>query len=123
MKTGLTNSSFPMVVAPRYIPGKPIGRQGGGWAQDTTRVGDASRITPPVTPPGTRAGHDISVEVTLDAGVPINFLRSVTHDVDIERPTPHSARLHLKNKAEIPNRDLVLLWGISGPSERGPARI
>jgi Ca-activated chloride channel family protein len=60
---------FPMVVGPRYIPGAPIGKQGGGWAPDTTRVPDASRITPPVTPPGTRAGHDISIEVKLDAGV------------------------------------------------------
>jgi Ca-activated chloride channel homolog len=38
----------------------------------------------------------------------------VTHDVDIERRTPHSARLHLKNKAEIPNRDLVLRYDVSG---------
>ncbi len=50
---------FPMVVAPRYLP---------------TRVPDASRISPPVTPEGTRAGHDISVEVSVDAGVPIEAL-------------------------------------------------
>jgi Ca-activated chloride channel family protein len=50
---------FPMVVAPRYIPGQ---------------VQDASRIAPPVTPEGTRAGHDISVEVDVDAGVPIERL-------------------------------------------------
>ena len=56
---------FPMVVGPRYIPGTPTGKQGGGWAPDTNRVPDASRITPPVTPEGTRAGHDISLEVTL----------------------------------------------------------
>ncbi len=105
---------FPMVVAPRYIPGKPVGKQGGGWAPDTDRVGDASRITPRVTPPGTRAGHDISVQVSLDAGVPINFLRSMTHDVDIERPTPHTALLRLKDKSEIPNRDFVLQYDVSG---------
>ena len=46
--------------------------------------------------------------------MPINFLRSVTHDIDIERPTPRTARLHLKDKAEIPNRDLVLLYDVSG---------
>jgi Ca-activated chloride channel family protein len=105
---------FPMVVAPRYIPGQPVGKQGGGWAPDTDRVGDASRITPRVTPPGTRAGHDISVQVILDAGVPINFLRSMTHDIDIERPTPHTALLHLKDKSEIPNKDFVLQYDVSG---------
>jgi hypothetical protein len=40
-------------------------------------------INPPVTPKGTRAGH--SLEVSLDAGVPLNFLRSLTHDVDIQK--------------------------------------
>src|SRR4051812_23834459 len=90
---------FPMVVAPRYIP---------------ANVGDASRIEPPVTPPGTRAGHDIAVEVTLDAGVPIDFLRSLTHDVDITRPAPNTARLNLKDKAELPNRDFVLQYDVSG---------
>src|SRR5262249_54891898 len=78
---------FPMVVGPRYIPGNPAGKQGGGWAPDTDRVPDASRITPPVAQEGTRAGHDISLEVALDAGVPIDGLKSVLHDVDLERPT------------------------------------
>jgi Ca-activated chloride channel family protein len=41
---------FPMVVGPRYIPGsaKPDAPTGTGWSPDTTRVPDASRITPPV---------------------------------------------------------------------------
>ena len=41
---------FPMVVAPRYIPGQPIGKQAGGWAPDTDKVPDASKITPPSRP-------------------------------------------------------------------------
>ncbi len=113
-EAGAYEFMFPMVVAPRYIPGRPIGKDGGGWAPDTTRVGDASHITPQVAPPGTRAGHDISVEVSLDAGVPINFLRSLTHDVDIQRPTPTTALLHLKNQGEIPNKDFVLQYDVSG---------
>src|ERR1051325_2983382 len=67
---GAYEFSFPMVVGPRYIPGSATGQQqGGGTAPDTDRVPDASRITPPITPQGTRAGHDISLEVSLDAGV------------------------------------------------------
>ena len=68
--------SFPMVVGPRYIPGNATGQSGGGWAPDTDQVPDASRITPPVTPEGTRAGHDISIAVSIDAGVPIQGLAS-----------------------------------------------
>ena len=38
---------FPMVVGPRYVPGSPTAEsQGNGFAPDTDRVPDASRITP-----------------------------------------------------------------------------
>src|SRR5690606_22892507 len=45
---------FPLVVAPRYIPGAPLdGPQvGDGTALDTDAVPDASRISPPVLLPG-----------------------------------------------------------------------
>src|SRR5262245_29886571 len=49
---------FPMVVGPRYIPGEATGKQGGGFANDTTQVPDASRITPKPVPPGSRTGTD-----------------------------------------------------------------
>nr|MBA3766369.1 VWA domain-containing protein [Acidobacteriota bacterium] len=75
---------------------------------------DASRITPPVTPQGTRAGHDISLEVTLDAGVPIDDLRSRTHEIDVVKANDHSARVRLKNMSEIPNKDFVLRYDVAG---------
>jgi Ca-activated chloride channel homolog len=105
---------FPMVVGPRYIPGQPTGRQGGGWAPDTDRVPDASRITPQVAKPGTRAGHDISVEVTLDAGVPIDALRATTHEVDVERPGTSRAAVRLRDKVVIPNKDFILRYDVAG---------
>ena len=105
---------FPMVVGPRYIPGGVIGKQGGGWAPDTDRVPDASRITPVVAPQGKRAGHDISIEVALDAGVPIDALKSTSHEIDLEQPSKHSAVVLLKNKAEIPNKDFILKYDVAG---------
>lgn len=105
---------FPMVVGPRYIPGEPVGKQSGGWAPDTDRVPDASRITPQVAPKGTRAGHDISIEVALDAGVPIDGLKTTLHEVEIERPSDSNAVVRLKNKTEIPNRDFILRYDVSG---------
>lgn len=105
---------FPMVVGPRYIPGQPVGRTGGGWAPDTTRVPDASRITPPVTPPGTRAGHDISIEVALDAGVPIDGLTSKTHEILLERTASNRALVRLKNQAVLPNKDFILTYEVAG---------
>lgn len=105
---------FPMVVGPRYIPGQPVGRTGGGWSPDTTQVPDASRITPPVTPPGTRAGHDISIEVALDAGVPIDGLACRTHEILAERPALNRAAVRLKEKAVLPNKDFILSYDVVG---------
>jgi Ca-activated chloride channel family protein len=105
---------FPMVVGPRYIPGTPTGKAGGGWAYDTNRVPDASKITPPVAKPGTRAGHDISLAVNVDAGVPIQSMSSKTHEVFTERPAAQRASVRLKDLAAIPNKDFVLRYDVSG---------
>ena len=105
---------FPMVVGPRYIPGAAIGQQAGGWSPDTTKVPDASRITPPVAPPETRAGHDISLAVTIDAGVPIRNIRTLQHKTDVETTSASSAIVRLENQNEIPNRDFILRYDVAG---------
>jgi len=110
--------SFPTVVGPRFIPGVPTSHGGTGWAPDTTRVPDASRITPPVTPEGTRAGHDISIEVGLDAGLPVEDIQSPLHEVDVDRLGPTEARVRLRSRAEIPNRDFVLRYRVAGDAVR-----
>ncbi|MFB3829059.1 MAG: VIT and VWA domain-containing protein [Bryobacteraceae bacterium] len=99
-EAGSYTFSFPMVVGPRYIP-----RRG---------VLDAGRITPPVTPQGTRAGHDISVQLTLDAGVPVDGVTSPTHDVAITRPDARRYAVALRDKAVIPNKDFILKWDVAG---------
>jgi len=108
---------FPMVVGPRFIPGAASGRQGTGWAQDTDRVPDASRVTPPVAPKGARAGHDIDLSLTIDAGVPIGSIESALHEVDAEK-SGAKATVTLKNRREIPNRDFVLKYFVAGDEVR-----
>jgi Ca-activated chloride channel family protein len=107
---------FPMTVAPRYVPGAQANAAGAGSAPstETAQVPDASKITPPLAPKGARAGHDISLEVALDAGVPVDELKSNSHEIDVERPNGWSARVRLKNRAEIPNRDFVLKYDVAG---------
>ena len=105
---------FPMVVGPRYVPGNATGAQGNGFAPDTDSVPDGSKITPAPAPPGMRAGHDISLDVTLDAGVPIDALDSKTHDVSVERQNDRSAHITLKDLATIPNKDFILRYDVAG---------
>lgn len=106
--------SFPMVVGPRFMPGEAIGHEGTGWAPDTTKVPDASKISPPVTPPNTRAGHDIDLTVTIDAGMVIQDITSKLHDVNITKSNGNQkAGVSLKNKQTIPNKDFVLEYAVA----------
>src|SRR5712692_9623812 len=105
---------FPMVVGPRYVPGSATGAKGNGFAPDTDRVPDASRVTPRPAPEGMRAGHDISFDLTLDAGVTIDALSAKTHEVDVERPDDHRAHIRLKDLATIPNKDFILRYDVAG---------
>ena len=103
---------FPMVVGPRYIPGTDaIGHSGTGWSPDTTRVPDASRITPPVysgAASATRPGHDIALRVDLDAGFQTASISSVSHEINVSRLSNGRQRVELVTGSTLPNRDFVL---------------
>ncbi len=90
---------FPMVVGPRYNP---------------SNVTDAALISPPVAIPGTRAGHDISLQLKLDAGVPLDGIESTTHGVDIARVSMNRATVKLKDLATLPNKDFILKYDVAG---------
>jgi Ca-activated chloride channel homolog len=81
---GQAEFRFPLVVAPRYIPGKPIeGEQvGDGHAADTDAVPDASRITPPVLLPGFPNPVALSLRAEIDpAGLTLTGVDSSLHAV------------------------------------------
>jgi Ca-activated chloride channel family protein len=78
---------FPLVVAPRYVPGSPLPGPsvGDGTAHDTTAVPDASRISPPVLLPGFASPVRLGLEVELhDGGALAHDVRCSLHAVDDE---------------------------------------
>jgi Ca-activated chloride channel family protein len=107
---------FPMVVAPRYIPGSPAGRPnvGRGWGNDTDQVPDASRITPQSLPAGMRSGNDVHITVKLDAGMPIQAITPVTHELAIEHDQPSEAVIQLKNKDVLADKDFIVEYRLAG---------
>ncbi|HEX8773997.1 MAG TPA: VWA domain-containing protein, partial [Pyrinomonadaceae bacterium] len=107
--------SFPMVVGPRYIPGtaSPSEAQSDQGAA-AAGVNDAARITPPAMPKGMRAGHDISIEIVLDAGVPVDSLKSLTHETEVQNLDQRRLIVRLKEKATIPNKDFILKYEVAG---------
>src|SRR2546426_816088 len=112
--SGSYEFSFPMVVGPRFIPGAPTTEGERGHSPDTTEVPDASRITPPGLRPEVRTGHDISLEVRLDAGATVRELGSPSHQVSVESNGRGGDVIRLKKEDSIPNRDFVLRYRVDG---------
>jgi Ca-activated chloride channel family protein len=94
--------SFPMVIGPRY-----------NSAAAPDQSNRASNATSTSTE---RPGHDISIELAIDAGVPIESLNSETHETDIERPDERHAVVRLKDQNTIPNKDFTLKYQVAGPA-------
>ncbi|GII83691.1 hypothetical protein Ssi03_16810 [Sphaerisporangium siamense] len=87
---GAATFRFPLVVAPRYIPGAPLDDRsaGDGVAPDTDAVPDASRITPPVLLPGFPNPVRLELGARVDpAGLDLTAIRSSLHEVDQEGDT------------------------------------
>ncbi|MFC4589737.1 VIT domain-containing protein [Sphaerisporangium corydalis] len=84
---GAATFRFPLVVAPRYIPGTPLDDRsaGDGVAPDTGAVPDASRISPPVLLPGFPDPVRLSLTARVDpAGLDLREIRSSLHVVTEE---------------------------------------
>ena len=77
---------------------------------------DAARISPPVVPKGMRAGHDISIELDLNSGVPILGVDSETHETEVQLLDQTRASVQLKDRVTIPNKDFVLKYRVAGES-------
>src|SRR5262249_58653966 len=81
---GEATFAFPLVVAPRYVPGVPLPGPsvGAGVAPDTDAAPDASRISPPVLLPGFPNPVRLSLSVEVHpGGLPLAGLRSSLHAV------------------------------------------
>ncbi|MGH3655154.1 MAG: VIT domain-containing protein [Micromonosporaceae bacterium] len=116
---GAATYRFPLVVAPRYIPGNPIEDPvGTGVAQDTDAVPDASRITPPVLLPGFPHPVKLTIGVQWDpVGLPPRELRSSLHSIEVTE-SGGGTRVTV-SPGERLDRDFVLRWGLARSDDAG----
>ncbi len=109
---------FPLVVAPRYIPGSPLPGTptGTGVAADTDAVPDASRISPPVLLPGFPNPVRLSVVADIDpAGLALTGIRSSLHAVTQESAEDGHVIVRLAPGERL-NRDLILRLAVADPA-------
>ncbi len=103
---------FPMVVAPRYIPGDAsvVGVPGAGAGANTDRVPDAERITPPVIDPSQGKINPVTLTVTLNAGFPLAEVLSPYHPIDVVAGADDRYHVMLADGAVPADRDFELVW-------------
>lgn len=100
---------FPTVVGPRFNPSYSTDPIPAVPETDTTTPSPAVRYLRP----DERSGHDISIAVSIDAGVTIEEVRS-THDIVAKRPQPQQATVQLARNSTIPNRDFKVDFRVAG---------
>lgn len=118
---------LPLTITPRYIPGVisssgddtqeettlTLDSQGWGWANPTDQVPDADKITPPMTTSKTTnkgaIRNPVSINIDLNAGLPLAHIDSPYHDIVIQKNgTEHQISL---SEGQVPmDRDFVLAW-------------
>lgn len=103
---------FPLVVAPRYIPGTPMEDEsvGDGVVSDTDQVPDASRITPPVLLPGFPNPVYLSIQAEIEntGGISVRDLRSSLHAISTEE---HDGVIRVEVRpGDRLNRDFILRY-------------
>jgi len=106
---------FPMVVGPRYIPGRALQPRnqakqfftGSGWAPNSDQVPDASEITPPVSSPGEELINPVNLSIELEAGFSLSRIDSLYHGVEIKEKEGNIYLITF-NKKVFADRDFVL---------------
>ncbi len=116
---------FPLVVAPRYIPGLPRegASVGDGTAVDTDLVPDASRITPPVLLAGNP--HPVQFEATVridPLGGQLSDLRSVL-PATASSPAADGTTTVIVQPGQRLDRDLILRWTPEGEAAQAPVAV
>ncbi|KAA1183758.1 marine proteobacterial sortase target protein [Rhizobium tropici] len=107
----------PLVVAPRYTPqnAEAITQQAdlkAGWGQSkqnpSRKTGDTPVSAPLMVPDSTRT-NAVTLKVNLDAGFPLDDVKSLYHTIKIDRLNDSARRIVLDGDATA-DRDFVLEW-------------
>lgn len=107
---------FPLVVAPRYIPGIPYRDSvGTGTQSDTQAVPDASRISPPVLLPGYPNPVRLEIDLSVDpAGLAFALPQVSVGDL-LCRQEASGFRLTLQPTCNRLDRDLIVRFPLPSP--------
>ncbi len=116
--SGTFSFYLPTTITPRFMPGptliEPAEEQSYrtspfGWAQATTQVPDADRISPFMLPdPEDEPVNPIQIDIQLEAGLLLSRISSRNHDIDLNKQGSVE-QISLSRPTSM-NRDFWLEW-------------
>ena len=104
---------FPMVVAPRYIPGSSVAADAAGdetVGHSAEPMDDVAAITTAVVAGADDDFNPLSLSVELDAGVPLQQVDSLYHEITASRLSASRYHVTLAAGSVPAERDFVLQW-------------
>ncbi|MEI6568706.1 MAG: VIT domain-containing protein, partial [Verrucomicrobiota bacterium] len=109
--TGAVTLDLPLCPGVRYIPGKRLLRsnRGKGIVDDTDRVPDASRISPPRIDSGHPDAAFIDLHGQVEDGMIDGEITSPSHGIKVARMAG-MLNITLAAGGDVPDRDLALRW-------------
>ena len=129
-RDGVYQLHVPLVVGPRYLrTPQPATTVGAPLPAEETNVAPAETpegcsvgppdvwtlpATPPVLPPEAVDADQVSLEVHLAAGVPIRWVDSPSHALDVHDAGPAARVVRLADGATVGDRDFVLRYALAG---------
>ncbi|MEZ6243446.1 MAG: VIT domain-containing protein [Phycisphaerales bacterium] len=106
---------FPMVVGPRFNPpwqaanGEGIGHAVRGQPGSTGQQVEVQYLAP-----NERSGHDIALNLAIEAGVKIDKVESRSHRFELKKDGATRVHVRLADDDSIPNKDFVLRYRVAG---------
>jgi Ca-activated chloride channel family protein len=107
---------FPMVVGPRFNPPGSYRGIGAVPASGLARSSQPTGVH--YSHPSTRSGHEISLQLDLNAGVRLEKFECKTHSIETQSadaPAGHVS-VRLSSTDSIPNKDFVFSFRVAGRS-------
>ncbi|WP_049723391.1 marine proteobacterial sortase target protein [Gilvimarinus polysaccharolyticus] len=114
---------LPLTLTPRYIPGvvsteleaiQTLTTGAQGWARATDQVKDAASITPLQKYAAVgKVVNPVSIDLKLDAGMPLAWVRSATHQLTVNQPKGDDLgkrRIHFSQAKVSMDRDFEISW-------------
>ena len=110
---------FPLTITPRYVPGVSASEAVAATSEtpvallneshgphDTATLGD---LQPQFAHPDT-SRQSVRFDISIDAGVPVEYLTSAYHKIEVDRSSGSGYRVELEDASVAPDRDFELSW-------------